>query len=311
MPTTIGGSTGVAPSQWTTAGRPSSPSSGQMGWNTTLGVFEVWNGVVWQGIASSAYTVDYLIVAGGGSGGVSTYGNPNGGGAGGGGAGGLLTGVNLSVTPGTPYAVIIGAGGAAVTNPTAGYYNGLPGSNSSALSFTSIGGGFGGGINAAGVGGSGGGSGWINTSTAAGTLGQGNAGGPGQGNNSPYWGGSGGGAGAAGTNAGVGGIGVASSISGASLFYAGGGGPTNINGTTQSGGAGGGGAGGLNGTAGQMNTGGGGGGGSTSNATSGAGGSGIVIIRYVGSVARAVGGVVTITGGYVIHTFTSSGTYTA
>jgi hypothetical protein len=45
--------------------------------------------------------------------------------------------------------------------------------------------------------------------------------------------------------------------------------------------------------------------------TGGAGGSGVVIIRYAGSVQRATGGTVTITGGYVIHTFTSSGTYTA
>jgi hypothetical protein len=53
-----------------------------------------------------------------------------------------------------------------------------------------------------------------------------------------------------------------------------------------------------------VNTGGGGG-------ASGNGGSGIVIIRYAGTVQRATGGTVTITGGYVIHTFTSSGTYTA
>jgi hypothetical protein len=53
-----------------------------------------------------------------------------------------------------------------------------------------------------------------------------------------------------------------------------------------------------------VNTGGGGG-------ASGNGGSGVVIIRYLGSVQRATGGTVTITGGYVIHTFTSSGTYTA
>jgi hypothetical protein len=36
-----------------------------------------------------------------------------------------------------------------------------------------------------------------------------------------------------------------------------------------------------------------------------------VIIRYLGSAARASGGTITITGGYVIHTFTSSGTYLA
>jgi hypothetical protein len=35
-----------------------------------------------------------------------------------------------------------------------------------------------------------------------------------------------------------------------------------------------------------------------------------VIIRYSGS-QRATGGTVTSSGGYTIHTFTSSGTYTA
>jgi hypothetical protein len=44
--------------------------------------------------------------------------------------------------------------------------------------------------------------------------------------------------------------------------------------------------------------------------TSGAGGSGIVIISYAGS-QRGTGGTVTSSGGYTIHTFTSSGTYTA
>jgi hypothetical protein len=37
----------------------------------------------------------------------------------------------------------------------------------------------------------------------------------------------------------------------------------------------------------------------------------VVVIRYTGTSARATGGTITITGGYVIHTFTSSGTYTA
>jgi hypothetical protein len=41
-----------------------------------------------------------------------------------------------------------------------------------------------------------------------------------------------------------------------------------------------------------------------------AGGSGIVIVRYLGS-QRATGGTVTSSGGYTIHTFTSSGTFTA
>jgi hypothetical protein len=36
-----------------------------------------------------------------------------------------------------------------------------------------------------------------------------------------------------------------------------------------------------------------------------------VIVRYIGTSARGSGGTVTVSGGYVYHTFTSSGTYTA
>jgi hypothetical protein len=43
---------------------------------------------------------------------------------------------------------------------------------------------------------------------------------------------------------------------------------------------------------------------------SGAGGSGVVILRYLGT-QRGSGGTVTSSGGYTIHTFTTSGTYTA
>jgi hypothetical protein len=66
-------------------------------------------------------------------------------------------------------------------------------------------------------------------------------------------------------------------------------------------------------TSGSTNTGGGGGGGAAyySLMTDGAsGGSGVVIIRYAGTVAKATGGTITITGGYVYHTFTTSGTFT-
>jgi hypothetical protein len=41
-----------------------------------------------------------------------------------------------------------------------------------------------------------------------------------------------------------------------------------------------------------------------------AGGSGIVIIRYSGT-QKGTGGTVTSSGGFTIHTFTTSGTYTA
>jgi hypothetical protein len=42
----------------------------------------------------------------------------------------------------------------------------------------------------------------------------------------------------------------------------------------------------------------------------GAGGSGVVIIAYAG-VQRGTGGTVTSAGGNTIHTFTTSGTFTA
>jgi hypothetical protein len=64
------------------------------------------------------------------------------------------------------------------------------------------------------------------------------------------------------------------------------------------------------GVAGTANTGGGGGGAGGSSGDGGAGGSGIVIIRYLGP-QLGTGGTVTSAGGYTIHTFTSSGTYTA
>jgi hypothetical protein len=53
-----------------------------------------------------------------------------------------------------------------------------------------------------------------------------------------------------------------------------------------------------------------GGAGFSGSGTSGAGGSGLVIIRYAGD-QRGTGGTVTSAGGFTIHTFTSSGTYTA
>ena len=72
-----------------------------------------------------------------------------------------------------------------------------------------------------------------------------------------------------------------------------------LEGSQKGGGLGGGGNAGF---AGQANTGGGGGGYAN-------GGSGVVIIRYIGTVAQATGGTITYSGGYVYHTFTSSGTF--
>jgi hypothetical protein len=308
-----------------TAQRPASPAVGMQRWNTTIGGMEVYIGTGstgWQTIASTAYSVDYLVVAGGGGGGGEL--------AGGGGAGGLLTGSAVSVTPGTSYTITVGAGGAGGNGARdTDAAKGKDGSSSSFLTFTAIGGG-GGGIyttsgggrsigNAGGSGGGGGGSGGGSTAGGTGTVGQGNAGGAGY-PSSSYPGGGGGGAGGVGGNykntadGGNGGPGATNSITGTITYYAGGGGGSSYLGVSSTGGLGGGGAGNPGaGSNGGANTGGGGGGGGYVGApsTGGSGGSGIVIIRYLGSVQRATGGTVTITGGYVIHTFTTSGTYIA
>jgi hypothetical protein len=108
-------------------------------------------------------------------------------------------------------------------------------------------------------------------------------------------------------SAGVGGIGELSSITGSSIYYAGGGG-AGVENTTRMGfggpgGAGGGGTGGFgsgaSGISGSSNTGGGGGGGGR-NANGGAGGSGIVIIRYpIGQVDITSSGIFAIGGDIV------------
>jgi len=315
-----------------TAQRPTA-ANGMLRFNSTTLVAEYYNGTAW--VTPGVYGVDYLIIAGGGSGGIdSTFSNVA---AGGGGAGGMLvSNVLTPVTPGTAYTITIGAGAAAVTGT--GAVVGNVGNNTTAFGLTAFGGGYGGsygssGGTSGGPGGSGGGGASTNTqpSFGAGTLGsvgvpvQGRNGGNG-GSSGPSAGG--GGAGAVGidgntgtSTTGAGGAGLANSYSGASVTYAGGGGGgggslgSNVGGA---GGAGGGGAGGnvnANGVAGTANTGGGGGGAGSSTAslslTSGAGGSGIVIIRYLSSFQRATGGTVTTSGGYYIHTFTTSGTFTA
>ena len=77
---------------WTTGTRPSSPSTGTTGYNTTTAQIEVYNATyaTWSNAGTSGitYTATYVVVAGGGAGGIST----NAGGCGGGGAGGYITG---------------------------------------------------------------------------------------------------------------------------------------------------------------------------------------------------------------------------
>jgi hypothetical protein len=240
---------------------------------------------------SDSLRVDYLVVAGGGAGGAKYRGG--GGGAGGmrctvdgtGGSGSLET--PLSLTGGTSYTVTVGAGGAGHDNNVRN-----PGSNSVFATITSAGGGGGGdyGITTAGqAGGSGGGGGNQSSDEGAGgaasPAGQGFAGGAAVAPN----GGGGGGASAAGGTAsnsvsGSGGNGRATSISGLSVTYAGGGSGafyTPQGATGGAAGTGGGGAGSYSSSGGNgvANTGGGGGGSNSSN-ISGSGGSGVVVIRY-------------------------------
>ncbi len=307
----------------TTAQRPASPSNGMVRYNTSNNELESYINSAWQGISNfpaGTYAVEYLVVAGGGSGG-----------SGGGGAGGFLSGfTNLLAS--TAYTITVGAGGAGASAAAVGNQ----GANSSIASLAiAIGGGAGsgdgflsGGVMNGGSGGGGGSYGGGNNPGGSGTAGQGNAGGA-QGSGSSSGSGGGGGAGAVGGtgggNAGSGGVGSTSSISGSQVYYAGGGGGSvrpYIGGSPGSGGTGGGGAGAAtsnnaSGGNGSTNSGGGGGGGSAYANTGGNnfgvggnGGSGIVIIRYLGS-QRGTGGTITSSGGYTIHTFTSSGTFTA
>jgi hypothetical protein len=235
-------------------------------------------------------SVDYLVVAGGGGGGRL---------GGGGGAGGLrstLTGTGgsgslesaLSLALNTNYTVTIGGGGAGSTSRSS---RGTSGSDSVFATITSAGGGGGGSGTLTGSnGGSGGGGAESAAGGSASPSGQGFAGGTSADGGSLS---GGGGAGAVGGNGsggkgGAGGSGKAISITGSSIYYAGGGGG---GGETASVGVGAGGIGGggrgatstSNGTAGTANLGGGGGGSRDFGAGGGngaAGGSGVVIIRY-------------------------------
>ena len=258
------------------------------------------------GNPSGSNTVSYAVVAGGGGGGGSeAIADPTAITGGGGGAGGYregkastdcYTASPLNAPAGLPvtvqgYPITVGGGGSAGTSGTR---LGGTGANSIFSTITSAGGG-GGGSNPAGNGGSGGG---VRGACSTGTAGTGNTPpvSPPQGNpggiltvtSSPYGAAGGGGATAAGaTNGpsgagGAGGAGATTSISASPTAYAGGGGGANGHpGTTVAAGGTGGGGGGSPPYNGTTNTGGGGGGAvADSPGTGGAGGSGIVIIRY-------------------------------
>lgn len=329
----------------TTAQRPSIPLAGMYRLNTTTGLPEWYNSSIasWFPFSTApSYSVEYLVIAGGG-GGVSRNAQV---GCAGSGAGGVLNGSFTAIQT-TAYTITIGAGGAgystaAASETTVTAANGANSSLGSVATAIGGGGGSGGNGGSASSGGSGGGAGAADAAATAGsgTSGQGFAGGSGTASptNSVRAGGGGGGATAAGGNAssgtcGAGGAGTSAYSTwgaatstgqnvGGTYWYAGGsGGASTVASTTpQAAGGNGGGATGKAGISaaspgnnGQANTGGGGGplasqvGGTI---VGGNGGSGVVIIRYAGSQV-GTGGTVTSSGGYTYHTFTTSGTYTA
>jgi len=278
------------------------------------------------------YSVDFLVIAGGASGGT---GADSGRAGGGGGAGGYRTSTQ-TVSAGTVITVTVGDGGTQVTTNNTGN----DGSNSSIsgsglTTITSTGGGGGGSYVApSDIAGRNGGSGGGGRNTAgtgntpSTSPSQGNNGGAGIADGL----GGGGGAGAVGGNppstreGGVGGNGTASSITGSSITRAGGGGGGGYNVAPSSGGTGGTGGGGNGGngspptagTNGTANTGGGGGGGGTSAGSGvgfgGAGGKGVVILSvptasYSGTTTGSP--TVTTSGSNTILQFNGSGSYTA
>lgn len=242
--------------------------------------------------AEKIRNAEVLLVAGGGGGGSLD--------GGGGGAGGVISTIGQTLFAGTSYTALVGAGGAGGVSGASGSSGG---NSQFALSITAVGGGAGGSSGDSGLlGGSGGGGSYAGSGGGA-TYGQGNAGGLGVLPGGTYGsGGGGGGAGTAGTAgaagfAGAGGNGTNAyqswhyatstgvNLSGSYFIAGGGGGGGDTRGSVAGiGGIGGGGAGSTTVTASSAtaNTGGGGGAGGYDYATKngGAGGSGIVIIRY-------------------------------
>jgi hypothetical protein len=325
---TVGATFGTAPATLVTYFPPESTYLTDVSWGTPTVAATVAN------TTTTIYNVDYVAVGGGGAGG-SNYYNNNSGGSGGGGAGGYLAGT-MGMVSGYTYTITVGAGGTATNgNP------GTPGSPTKLVNtklaaqpiLYCIGGGFGGGgyYPNGGDGGSGGGgtngqvSGNLNGRGGLGVSGQGNNGGTAQ-SFEGYGGAGGGGALGAGGNGsnGAGGSGIASSITGSSVYRAGGGGGS----TGGGGGAGGGTNGALGNAASATASTGGGGGGATwiysandspwnnPNGYGGNGGSGTFILSIP---AASYPGNANVTGTYsyssvsgnIVLQWTSSGTYIA
>lgn len=304
-----------------TTQRPASPAEGIVRYNSEIDIYEGYINGAWHKFLTAnqnVFTMDYVLVAGGGAGGTGGSTMLSAGGGGGGGTVRSSVLGQFSMTPGTTYNIIVGAGGASGSTS---------GSNTTAFGFTAVGGGRGGtygsrsGLDGGSGGGAGSGSGAVG---GAGTSGQGFAGA------GPVGSGSGGGGGATAAASGSnGGAGVSSSLTGSTIYYSGGGGGGSYDGNSGGiAGVGGAGTGGdsqfvtRNGGNGTANTGGGGGGGSTLQNTNGDsgvgsggnGGSGVVVLsipttRYTGTHTGSP--LVSTLGSNTLLTFQSSGSYTA
>ena len=301
----------------TTVGRNAgvSTATGSIIYNSNHNALEVYNGSEWKAISSksSSFNMNYLVVGGGGGGGGYFRG-------GGGGAGALRTNWNnesqgggqssaaaKSISIGTAYSIILGAGGAGAYN-SAGNTGGTTtfddivsnggtgGARYERAAPTNSGNGSGGG--------GGGHTGTLRAGGAAGTYGY--AGGNGSDSGSTQCGGGGGGAAAAGGNGGGGGTdgdgGAAlnNTITGSTVAYAGGAGGGNYGGGNQTigggagapaGGVGSGSAPGQNASIANRGSGGGGAGGS--NVSGGTGSAGVVILRFPTIYTATVTGGVT------------------
>lgn len=299
---------------------------------------EFYDGTQWVGmqIPVPPINLDFMVLAGGGSGGFATnqYSADN---SGGGGAGGLRTSYgstsgggdpaesSLQIYAGTVYTITVGGGGS--------QGNGTDSSISGAdiTDVTSAGGGMGGAASPSGQpGGCGGGSGTLYYRVAGtGTAGQGYNGGQQPGCGTTVWPAAGGGGTAAAGSGGScsvpgnGGAGLSVSITGTATNYGGGGGGGASSGPQSSGGLGGGGNGAAgspapNGANGSTNFGGGGGGSwgkyrpSPSGYPGGLGGSGKVVLRLATAdySGTQTGATVTTDGSDTILTYNGSGTYT-
>ena len=279
-----------------------STATGSIIYNSNLNGLEVYTGSEWKYLTSKVgvFNINYLVVGGGGGGGGYFRG-------GGGGAGAVRTNWNnenqgggqscaaaKSISIGTAYSIILGAGGAGVYNSA-----GNTGGTSTFDDIVSNGGTGGARYerNAptnSGNGSGGGGGGWTGTGGQGGGAGTyGYAGGNGSNSGSTQCGGGGGGAAAQGQSGGGGGTdgdggaALANTITGSSVDYAGGAGGGNYGGGNQTIGGGAGAPGGGQGSGGApgqnasiANRGSGGGGAGGSNVSGGNGSAGVIILRF-------------------------------